>query len=716
MCLRPSRPLRPVQAPSQDLTDVGGRLRRYSHLWRSIADPEVQGWLAEGFRLDFPHGPPVHRPNPVDSAARLAGDPTRLVACADTIQAYMDKKILELVPECERGEGLYQVFFPVPKKNPGEWRGCLDARPVNAELRYEKFKMEGLQTVKSLLRRDDWLTSIDVADAYPHVLIHPEDRQYVRFIWAGVHYQFRAVCFGLASAPRMFTKIMRPIMAVLRAFGIRSVVYLDDLFLMAPSLGDSLEKTQRAVDTLVHFGFLVSPKSELVPRRVQDFLGMTVDSHAMELRVPHKKVKNFKDAVRRCLQRNAAGSLSLRELAGVLGKITAMTPAVLPARLLSRHLLDCKNRAMATGGTIRWEACVHLDQAARVELEEWQHLLDHWNGRSVIPPAARHVVTTDASHYGWGAWLRGQDARGFWTRAESRVSSNRRELKTAVLGVQSFASQLEGSVVEIRTDNAVTMAYINHQGGRNPALTALVRPLWEWALATKTTVFATYIPGKLNVRADQLSRVKRDRTDWMLNRREFRAVEQRWGPFTLDAFATRLNRQLPRYCSWRPDPEATLVDALQQDYTKERAWANPPFNLIGRFLARIKRQRATAVVVVPAWPTQPWWPLLAEMLTAEPVLLPHRSDLFLPGHLGNEIALLAPRWSVIACRISGAPSSLAAFRRRLRIRSSASGRTARPAATTRRGADGTITVPGAGTVPFMPLYESWRTGSPTRRS
>jgi len=377
-----------VQVPSQDLTDVGGRLRRYSHLWRSIAEPEVQGWLADGFRLDFPYGPPARRPNPVDSAARLAGDPTRLAACADTIQAYMSKKILELVPECERGEGLYQVFFPVPKKNPGEWRGCLDARPVNAELRYEKFKMEGLHTVKSLLRRDDWLTSIDVADAYPHVLIHPEDRRYVRFIWEGVHYQFRAVCFGLASAPRMFTKIMRPIMALLRAAGIRSVVYLDDIFLMAPSRGDSLEKTQRAVDTLVHFGFLVSPKSELDPRRVQDFLGMTVDSHAMELRVPHKKVKNFKDAVRRCLQRNAAGSLSLRELAGVLGKITAMTPAVLPARLLSRHLLDCKNRAMATGDTIRWEACVHLDQAARVELEEWQHLLDHWNGRSVIPPEA----------------------------------------------------------------------------------------------------------------------------------------------------------------------------------------------------------------------------------------------------------------------------------------------------------------------------------------
>ena len=103
----------------------------------------MQGWLADGFRLDFPYGPPARRPNPVDSAARLAGDPTRLAACADTIQAYMSKKILELVPKCERGEGLYQVLFPVPKKNPGEWRGCLDARPVNAELRYEKSRWKG---------------------------------------------------------------------------------------------------------------------------------------------------------------------------------------------------------------------------------------------------------------------------------------------------------------------------------------------------------------------------------------------------------------------------------------------------------------------------------------------------------------------------------------------------------------------------------------------
>ena len=39
---------------------------------------------------------------------------------------------------------------------------------------------------------------------------------------------------------------------------------------------------------------------------------------------------------------------------------------------------------------------------ARTELESWQSLLLQWNGKSILPPKARHVVTTDASGFGWG--------------------------------------------------------------------------------------------------------------------------------------------------------------------------------------------------------------------------------------------------------------------------------------------------------------------------
>ena len=95
-------------------------------------------------------------------------------------------------------------------------------------------------------------------------------------------------------------------------------------------------------------------------------------------------------------------------------------------------------------------------------------LFEKWNGEIFLPLKARHVVTTDASSLGWGSWMGKKEVQGFWTRAEAKRSSNRRELYTTVLEVQALHKELQGSVVEVRTDNFTTMAYINHQGCRDP--------------------------------------------------------------------------------------------------------------------------------------------------------------------------------------------------------------------------------------------------------
>ena len=433
---------------------------------------------------------------------------------------------------------------------------------------------------------------------------------------------------------------------------------------------------------------------------------MSFYSHRLELRVPREKIRKFRQVVRQSLRLDDQRRLTLRQLAGVIGKIQAMAPAVSPARLWSRHLLFAKNRALACSGRSRtaWNNFVRLSADARTELEKWVHLLEQWNGKSFLPPKVRHVVTTDASRLGWGGWLGKKDVQGFWTRAEAQRSSNKRELHTTVLVVMALRRELQGSVVEIRTDNLTTMAYINHQGGRDPALTALVRPLWDWALRTRTTLCATYIPGKKNDRADKLSRRRRDRTDWMLHRSLFQRLSRQCGPFTLDLFATRLNAQVARYVSRFPDPGSVSVDAFRQDLRKERAYANPPFNLITRLLAMVKRQRARLTVVLPAWEAQPWWPLLAEMLVAPPIRFPHGLDTFLPGHLGNELPMGPPRWTAIAATISGAPSATAVFRNRWRELCRRNGAPSPPSRDTlRRGDVGSIFVHGAGLIPFVDL-------------
>ena len=145
---------------------------------------------------------------------------------------------------------------------------------------------------------------------------------------------------------------------------------------------------------------------------------------------------------------------------------------------------------------------------------------------------------------------------------------------------------------------------------------------------------AEHLPGVLNTIADQESRVMRDRSDWMLNPRIFNKIQQKWGPLEVDMFASRLTTQLRRFFSWRPDPEAEALNAFNQNWSnlQVRGYANPPWNLVGRVLNRIQQQQVTLVLVAPVLKSQPWYPILLEMLVDFPILLPHMEDLIIPTH------------------------------------------------------------------------------------
>jgi hypothetical protein len=60
--------------------------------------------------------------------------------------------------------------------------------------------------------------------------VHPHSQQFLRFIWQGHTYQFRALPFGLNTAPRIFTKLLKPVVAFLSTRNIRLLIlYLEIL-------------------------------------------------------------------------------------------------------------------------------------------------------------------------------------------------------------------------------------------------------------------------------------------------------------------------------------------------------------------------------------------------------------------------------------------------------------------------------------------------------
>ena len=132
------------------------------------------------------------------------------------------------------GAGFYSNVFVVPKRT-GGLRPILNLKRFNRYMHIPSFKMPTLKTVWQLIQQGDYAFSIDLQDAYLHVPIVKHHRQFLRFVWHNVPYQWRVLPFGLATAPRVFTSLMKPILFLCRCKGLRIVIYLDDILVLVRS-------------------------------------------------------------------------------------------------------------------------------------------------------------------------------------------------------------------------------------------------------------------------------------------------------------------------------------------------------------------------------------------------------------------------------------------------------------------------------------------------
>ena len=132
-----------------------------------------------------------------------------------------------------KGEFLSSLFL-ISKKGGGN-RPVINLKDLNRFIPYKHFKMEGLHCLKYVLQKGNYICKIDLKDAYFSVPLHKDSRKLVRFLWAGNLYEFLCLCFGLGPAPRIFTKLLKVPISVLRRVMTRVAIYLDDLLILGNS-------------------------------------------------------------------------------------------------------------------------------------------------------------------------------------------------------------------------------------------------------------------------------------------------------------------------------------------------------------------------------------------------------------------------------------------------------------------------------------------------
>lgn len=162
-------------------------------------------------------------------------------------------------------------IFIIPKTD-GSRRLILNLKNLNAFLSPDYFKLEDRNTVTKLLVPNNFLATIDLTEAYHLIPIHSFDRKYLRFQFRNKLYEYTCLPFGLCTAPIVYTKLLKPVVAYLRAKSLCSVGYLNVFLLLGRTLSDCERNVHETIKTIECLGFVVNrEKSKLTPDRTCKF-------------------------------------------------------------------------------------------------------------------------------------------------------------------------------------------------------------------------------------------------------------------------------------------------------------------------------------------------------------------------------------------------------------------------------------------------------------
>ena len=342
----------------------------------------------------------------------------------------MTKGVLEIVSDPD--PGFYSHLFLVEKSS-GGWQPVIDLSPLNEFIQQTPFRMETPNSVLLTVRKNDFLASINLKDAYFQIPVHPSSRKLLRFVSNDMGYQFKALCFGLSTAPQVFTRVFAAVSSWAQARGIRLLRYLDDWLI----LSTSQLKTRQHVDQLLSLchslGIVVNTeKSDLSPSRSVEYLGMIIDTVSARAFPTEARIQKFLSLARKFLAQPSPPARRWQVLLGHMSSLEKLVPrARLRMRSLQWHLKSNWSTEIdpphLPPGTGRWTG---------TSLGGWRGTT-YWRGcpSGQTPPPPQNSAYTRT---GWGAHLLDQSASGLWSDQETSLHINILELKALFLALQTF--------------------------------------------------------------------------------------------------------------------------------------------------------------------------------------------------------------------------------------------------------------------------------------
>ena len=340
----------------------------------------------------------------------------------------------------------------------------LNLKKLNKYIDSKHFKIESLQNILQMVKSGVWMASVDLKDAYYSVPINKEYQKYLKFPWK-YPLKFIVMPNGYGPVMRAFTKLMKPTFSFLRSEGYLSVIYVDDCYLQGDSFTKCAENVIRTIDILGGLGFYIKiEKSEIIPEEQITFLGVIIDSLHMKITLTNEKKQKI---LKLCTAARLAHTLTIRELAKLIGNLVASMEAVPYGRLFYRQLEREKIKSLQQNKG-NFEAKITLSDFSKKELTCCENSI--MTATKILKKLPIDTtICTDASLDGWVAVCEKSETGGMWTKQEKALHINALERLGANLGLFSFfRDNKDIKHIRVMMDNNTAVAYINNMGELGP--------------------------------------------------------------------------------------------------------------------------------------------------------------------------------------------------------------------------------------------------------
>ena len=175
------------------------------------------------------------------------------------------------------------------------WRSVITLSHLIRFVDVSHIQMGSIQSVLLSVRQGDWMASFDLREAYLQVPVHPASRHFLRFLLRDTVYQFKALCFGLSTAPQVFTWVMAPVSAILHSLGIRMRRYLADGLVQSSSQESLLVVLPTVLRLCQELGIVIHPrKSNLIPSQVVQYLWVVIDSTSFRASLSVERISRLR--------------------------------------------------------------------------------------------------------------------------------------------------------------------------------------------------------------------------------------------------------------------------------------------------------------------------------------------------------------------------------------------------------------------------------------